>query len=561
MKAWPGVIEQYREFLPVSDRTPIVTLREGNTPLVPAPRLAEATDPSLSIYLKCEGFNPTGSFKDRGMTMAMSKALEAGSRAVICASTGNTSASAAAYAARAGLKAFVMVPKGAIALGKLSQAAIHGAKVLMVDGNFDQALSIVRQISETHPVTLVNSVNPFRLEGQKTPAFEMVEQLDWQVPEHVVVPGGNLANGSALGKGFSEMKHLGLIDRVPKISVIQAKGANPLFQWFTNDHKELDPVTADTRATAIRIGNPASWRKAAHVIQATGGWCEDVTESEIAFAKAQIGAEVIGCEPASAVTLAGLKKLVVQGNFGMSMEWRRPVTEVIGDRLWLTVVVSVAALFLTWVLALPIGIYSAVRQYSVSDYVATFIGFIGLAVPNFLLALVILYFGFILFNANIGGLFTPELQDAPWSMAKVWDLLKHLPVPALILGLAGTAQQIRIMRANLLDELRKPYVVTARSKGLPESTVILKYPVRVALNPFASTIGYTLPYIVSGSIIVSIVLGLPTVGPLLLKALIAQDMFLAGTIVLLLGVMTVIGTLISDILLVWIDPRIRIEDT
>ena len=254
-------------------------------------------------------------------------------------------------------------------------------------------------------------------------------------------------------------------------------------------------------------------------------------------------------------------KLVVQGNFGMSMEWRRPVTEVIGDRLWLTVVVSVAALLLTWVLALPIGIYSAVRQYSVGDYIATFIGFIGLAVPNFLLALVILYFGFILFNANIGGLFSPELQDAPWSQAKVWDLLKHLPVPALILGLAGTAQQIRIMRANLLDELRKPYVVTARSKGLPESTVILKYPVRVALNPFASTIGYTLPYIVSGSIIVSIVLGLPTVGPLLLKALIAQDMFLAGTIVLLLGVMTVIGTLISDILLVWIDPRIRIEDT
>ena len=254
-------------------------------------------------------------------------------------------------------------------------------------------------------------------------------------------------------------------------------------------------------------------------------------------------------------------KLVVQGNFGMSMEWRRPVTEVIGDRLWLTVVVSVAALLLTWVLALPIGIFSAVRQYSAGDYVATFIGFIGLAVPNFLLALVILYFGFILFNANIGGLFTPELQDAPWSQAKVWDLLKHLPVPALILGLAGTAQQIRIMRANLLDELRKPYVVTARSKGLPESTVILKYPVRVALNPFASTIGYTLPYIVSGSIIVSIVLGLPTVGPLLLKALIAQDMFLAGTIVLLLGLMTVIGTLISDILLVWIDPRIRIEDT
>jgi peptide/nickel transport system permease protein len=252
---------------------------------------------------------------------------------------------------------------------------------------------------------------------------------------------------------------------------------------------------------------------------------------------------------------------VVQGNFGMSMEWRRPVGEVIGERLWLTVVVSVAALILTWGLALPIGIYSAVRQYSVGDYVATFIGFIGLAVPNFLLALVLLYLGFVFFNANIGGLFSPELQDAPWSGARVWDLLKHLPIPALILGLAGTAQQIRIMRANLLDELRKPYVVTARSKGLTEARVILKYPVRVALNPFASTIGYTLPYIVSGSIIVSLVLGLPTVGPLLLKALIAQDMFLAGTIVLLLGLMTVIGTLISDILLVWIDPRIRLEET
>jgi peptide/nickel transport system permease protein len=254
-------------------------------------------------------------------------------------------------------------------------------------------------------------------------------------------------------------------------------------------------------------------------------------------------------------------KQIAEGNFGFSMEWRRPVTEVIGERLWLTVIVAVAALILTWVLALPIGIYSAVRQYSLGDYAATFIGFIGLAVPNFLLALVILYFGFTLFNANIGGLFSPELQDAPWSWARVWDLLKHLPVPALILGLAGTAQQIRIMRANLLDELRKPYVVTARSKGLPETRVIVKYPVRMALNPFASTIGYTLPYIVSGSIIVSLVLGLPTVGPLLLKALISQDMFLAGTIVLLLGVMTVIGTLISDILLVWIDPRIRLEDT
>jgi peptide/nickel transport system permease protein len=261
------------------------------------------------------------------------------------------------------------------------------------------------------------------------------------------------------------------------------------------------------------------------------------------------------------VQYAKWMRQVLVGNFGMSMEWRRPVTDVIGERLWLTIAVSVAALLLTWVLALPIGIYSAVRQYSVGDYLATFIGFIGLAVPNFLLALVILYLGFILFNAHIGGLFSPEFQDAAWSGARLWDLLKHLPIPALILGLAGTAQQIRIMRANLLDELRKPYVVTARSKGLSEARVVLRYPVRVALNPFASTIGYTLPYIVSGSIIVSLVLGLPTVGPLLLKALIAQDMFLAGTIVLMLGVMTVIGTLVSDILLIWVDPRIRLEET
>jgi peptide/nickel transport system permease protein len=243
----------------------------------------------------------------------------------------------------------------------------------------------------------------------------------------------------------------------------------------------------------------------------------------------------------------------------MAMEWQRPVTDVIGDRLALTMAVSICALILTWGLALPIGIYSAVRQYSLGDYLATFIGFIGLAVPGFLIALLVLYFGFTLFNANIGGLFSPEYNEAPWSPAKARDLLGHLPIPAIILGLAGTAQAVRIMRANLLDELRKPYVVTARAKGLPEWRVVLKYPVRVALNPFASTVGYTLPYIVSGSIIVSLVLSLPTVGPLLLKALIAQDMFLAGTIVLLLGVMTVIGTLISDLVLLWVDPRIRLE--
>ena len=251
--------------------------------------------------------------------------------------------------------------------------------------------------------------------------------------------------------------------------------------------------------------------------------------------------------------------MVMQGRFGMALEWGRPVSEVIGDRLWLTMAVSGAAILLTWVLALPIGIYSAVRQYSLGDYVATFIGFMGLAVPSFMLALVLMYLGFTLFNMNIGGLFSDEMAQARWSMAKVWDLIKHLPLPAVILGLAGTAQLIRIMRANLLDELRKPYVVTARARGLSEWRVILKYPVRVALNPFASTVGYLLPYVVSGSIIVSLVLSLPTVGPLLLRALVAQDMFLAGTIVLLLGVMTVIGTLISDLLLMWIDPRIRLE--
>jgi peptide/nickel transport system permease protein len=252
-------------------------------------------------------------------------------------------------------------------------------------------------------------------------------------------------------------------------------------------------------------------------------------------------------------------EMVRHGNFGMALEYGRPVGEVIGDRIWLTMVVSVAAIIFTWIVALPIGIYSAVRQYSIGDYIVTFVGFIGLAIPSFMLALILMYLGFTFFDLNIGGLFSDELAEAPWSLAKIWDLTKHLPLPALILGFAGTAQLVRIMRANLLDELSKPYVVTGRARGLSESRLILKYPVRVALNPFASTIGYLLPYVVSGSIIVSLVLSLPTVGPLLLKALVAQDMFLAGTIVLLLGTMTVIGTFISDLLLMWIDPRIRFE--
>jgi peptide/nickel transport system permease protein len=250
--------------------------------------------------------------------------------------------------------------------------------------------------------------------------------------------------------------------------------------------------------------------------------------------------------------------LIMQGDFGMAIEWGRPVLDVIGDRITLTVVISLAAIIFTWALALPIGIYSAVKRYSIGDYVFTFFGFIGLAVPGFMLALIVMYVGFKYFGANIGGLFSADYADAPWSLAKLVDMLKHLPIVAIVLGVSGTAQLIRIMRSNLLDELRKPYVMTARARGLTETRVILKYPVRVALNPFISTIGYLFPYIVSGSIIVSLVLSLPTVGPLLLKALIAQDVFLAGTIVLMLGVTTVIGTFISDLLLMWVDPRIRL---
>jgi len=249
---------------------------------------------------------------------------------------------------------------------------------------------------------------------------------------------------------------------------------------------------------------------------------------------------------------------IVQGDFGVSLEFGVPVMQVIGDRFWLTVVVSVGAIFITWGIALPIGIYSAVNQYSIGDYVATFVGFIGLAIPNFLLALILMFFGAQWFGWDVGGLFSPEYRLEPWSLGKIWNLIQHLPLPVLVIGLAGTAQLIRIMRANLLDELRKPYVVTARAKGLTEVRSILKYPVRTALNPFASTVGYLFPFVVSGSIIVSVVLSLPTVGPTLLRALLAQDMFLAGTIILLLGLMTVVGTFISDLLLMWIDPRIRL---
>ena len=279
--------------------------------------------------------------------------------------------------------------------------------------------------------------------------------------------------------------------------------------------------------------------------------------SAISMEEAQALRVAYGLDEPMIVQYGKWLSLMARGEFGQSFEFGRPVAEVIGDRLWLTIVISILAIFVTWGLALPIGIYSAVRQYSWGDYLFTFIGFIGLAVPNFLLALIVMYLAFRWFGMNVGGLFSAEFELAPWSAAKIWDLMKHLPLPVLILALAGTAQLVRIMRANLLDELRKPYVVTARAKGLPERRVIMKYPVRAALNPFASTIGYLLPFVVSGSVIISVVLSLPTVGPLLLLALVSQDMLLASTIILLLGILTVVGTFVSDLLLMWIDPKIR----
>ena len=250
---------------------------------------------------------------------------------------------------------------------------------------------------------------------------------------------------------------------------------------------------------------------------------------------------------------------MIRADYGVSLEYRVPISQILGERLVLTVVLAGTTVVFTWVLAIPIGVYSAVRQRSIGDYAFTFLGFIGLATPDFLLALVLLYLAFQYFDASIGGLFSPKYLEADWSVARIVDMLSHLWLPAIVLGTSGTAALIRIMRANLLDELYRPYVVTARAKGKGEWALILKYPVRVALNPFVSTIGYVLPYLISGSIIVSVVLSLPTVGPLLLRSLLTQDMFLAGTIVLALGVLTVIGTLLSDILLVILDPRIRME--
>ena len=306
---------RFRELLPILENFGnAVTLREGNTPLYSLPRSAARLGID-QLYAKHQGMNPTGSFKDTGMTAALSVARERGFEWVACASTGNTSAAMAAYAARAGLRSLVLIPEGKIAWGKLAQAMDYGAVTCQLNTDFDGCVRVLAEIVRTSPIYLLNSVNPYRLEGQKTPAFEIAEAFDWNVPDHLIVPGGNLANSSALGKGFREMKELGIVARVPRISVIQAEGANPLVRSFAaSQGKLLEPVEANTRATAIRIGNPASWRKAARVIEETGGWCLDVSEAEIAIAKAELGAEGLGCEPASAVTLAGLKKLRARGD-------------------------------------------------------------------------------------------------------------------------------------------------------------------------------------------------------------------------------------------------------
>jgi len=252
-----------------------------------------------------------------------------------------------------------------------------------------------------------------------------------------------------------------------------------------------------------------------------------------------------------------ISNILFYGDFGQSFEWNRPVASLIYERMGLTLVLSIATLFFIWAVAFPIGIYSAIRRNSVGAHLATFVGFIGLAIPHFLIALVLMYLSFRYLGQSVGGLFSPAYENAPWSLAKVGDLMSHLWIPVIVLGMAGTASLIRIMRANLLDELNKPYVTTARAMGHPEHVILLKYPVRVALNPFVSTVGWVLPGLVSGATITAIVLNLPTSGPMLLRSLLTQDMYLAGSFILLLSTLTVIGTLISDILLAWLDPRIR----
>lgn len=301
-QGWNGLINAYRDFLPVSDRTPIITLNEGNTPLISVPAIAARIGQQVKVYVKYDGLNPTGSFKDRGMTMAVSKAREAGAEAVICASTGNTSAAAAAYASRGGMRSYVVVPDGYIALGKLAQALLYGAEVLAIQGNFDDALSMVRQIAETKPVTLVNSVNPYRLEGQKTAAFELVDALG-DAPDWLCIPVGNAGNITAYWMGFCEYHQQNRCRKLPTMMGFQAAGAAPLVHG--------EPVASpETLATAIRIGNPANWSKAVAVQEASQGQFNAVTDEEILEAYRLLAREEgIFCEPASAASVAGLLKV------------------------------------------------------------------------------------------------------------------------------------------------------------------------------------------------------------------------------------------------------------
>ena len=299
---WSGLIEAYRPYLPVSASTPVVTLLEGNTPLIPVPAIAQMVGKGVRVLVKFDGLNPTGSFKDRGMTMAISKAKEAGAKAVICASTGNTSASAAAYARRGGMRAFVIIPDGYVALGKLAQALLYGAEVLAIKGNFDQALNIVREMAESYPVTLVNSVNPYRLEGQKTGAFEVVDNLG-DAPDWLCIPVGNAGNITAYWMGFCQYHQHGKCTRLPQMMGFQAAGASPLVTGKIVTHPE-------TVATAIRIGNPASWEKAIAAQQASQGQFYSVTDDEILEAYRLLASqEGIFCEPASAASVAGLLKV------------------------------------------------------------------------------------------------------------------------------------------------------------------------------------------------------------------------------------------------------------
>jgi threonine synthase len=298
-----GIIHRWRGHLPVTDATPVVTLGEGGTPLIHSERLSEET--GAEVWLKYEGLNPTGSFKDRGMTLAISKALEEGSSAVVCASTGNTSASAAAYAGRAGMTCAVLIPSGNVALGKLAQALVHGARVIEIDGNFDQALTLTREMSERWPITLVNSVNPFRIEGQKTGAFEVVEALG-RAPDLHVMPVGNAGNITAYWRGYREAAEAGWSDRLPRMHGFQAAGANPIVRG----ERVADPVTI---ATAIRIGNPASWDGAEDAAAASGGSIASVRDKEILETYRDLAREGVFVELASAASVAGLRQMAVQG--------------------------------------------------------------------------------------------------------------------------------------------------------------------------------------------------------------------------------------------------------